>query len=108
MINNVLTEMQKGVLKWYDFKEKANALCVEGNDSLVQMLWDQGIQVVDITVRQSARKDFIESHMDFFDYIIVIGALETCFEPVKMLKRWRTMLKADGQFFIRKIILRVN
>ena len=100
MINNVLTEMQKGVLKWYDFKEKANALCVEGNDSLVQMLWDQGIQVVDITVRQSARKDFIESHMDFFDYIIVIGALETCFEPVKMLKRWRTMLKADGRFLL--------
>ena len=99
-LSKLVSEMQKSILKWYNFGEKHNALCVGDNNNLVELLWEQGLQVVHTTISQSAKVDFIENYTDFFDYIIVIGVLETCFEPVKMLKRWRCMLKKDGHFLL--------
>ena len=54
--------------------------------------------MVNATIRETTREAFLNLHAGSFDYVIAIGVLETCYEPGKMLGRWKHVLKEDGKF----------
>lgn len=93
-------EMKKGILSWYEFQKNTTALCVQDNGSITDILWKQGIRVVNATIRETAREAFLNLHAGSFDYVIAIGVLENCYEPGKMLGRWKHVLKEDGKFLL--------
>lgn len=96
----LIEEMNSGILKWYDFQRDAAVLCVGECDAIVQMLISQNLNVSHISLRDSAKAEFLEAHVRLFDYVIVMEILETCYEPVKMLERWRYVLKQEGTLLL--------
>lgn len=99
-LRNLESELQKSILKWYNFKKNTNVLFVGDNENLVELFRGQNFRITHVSVRESAKTDFIEDNRAYFDYIVTIGILETCYEPVEMLKRWRSMLKSSGHFLL--------
>ena len=96
----IAIEMRKGILKWYDFKNHTVALCISENNNFGEMLLEKGVCATHTTVRGSAETEFLKNNRHSFDYVIVIGMLETCFEPIKMLERWKSVLKENGKLLL--------
>lgn len=93
-------EIKKGILAWINFGKDAKILCVDEAGSISSDAMPQGLDFEVQTLRQSANKYYTADNQEYFDYIIVLGALERCLDPVTVLTRWYSMLKKGGKLLI--------
>lgn len=75
--DEILTEMSKGILNWYDFKEGSTILEVT-NDNVTDV-WEK---------------------QHFYDYIILNGVLETCKNPKGLLSLCKCILNSNGTLLL--------
>lgn len=88
--DELIDEIQKGLLQWYDFKEKSRVLYVgNDNDVFAHMLSDKGLDV-DYALLETPDDGRT------FDYIVCVETLETLADPVPRLKKLRGILKSGG------------
>lgn len=76
MAEELIRELQNGILKWYPFQEDAQVLYL--SDSLCSELEDE----------------------QQYDYIVAIHTLETTKEPYKLLQKCKRILKPDGKLLL--------
>ena len=93
-IDENIREIQKGILKWYPFKEGVTCLYVgEKTDAVFEML-SAGMDVVCI------QPEKIVSGGEKYDCIIAIESLEILQDVVNAAKSLSTMLKPDGHMLL--------
>ncbi len=89
-----------GIIAWYDFKAGTEALVIAGDSVLSDHLAGRGIKTRSLSIAESARDPFLKASCGCFDYVIAIGMLEKCREPLLMLKHWGSLLKAGGHLLL--------
>ncbi len=107
----LIKELQKGIIAWYDFKRNSNILYVGNKGDAVsdylaglsETVYDENgdqtglkISTTVASLDHTVKKEFINEHTDFFDYIICMEKLEEQPEPAAILKDWKLLLKKDG------------
>lgn len=121
---DLIQEIQKGLLWWYDFKPDCSILYIGGEkDSYVSFLREcagelvcipsgsSGLEEQEELVRpeKSAEskdeeaigsKTWRRQHTHTFDYIIAITTLEIHPQPEQLLKVWKELLKDDGTLLL--------
>ena len=89
-----IREIQKGVLKWYPFREGVKCLYVgEKTDAIFEMLCDT-MEVVCVEPEEIVHGD------ERYDYIIAIESLEILPNMVGALKSLSAVLKPDGHMLL--------
>ncbi len=97
----IIREIPKGLLKWYDFQKGARVLYIgKMKDMLVEVLKDASLEVVCMTVEESLEHQKREGSGGLFDYIISIEDLERQPDPVSILAAWNKMLCRSGRLFL--------
>lgn len=97
----IIKEIQKGLLKWYDFKPSADILYI-GNvtDALVEALSGYNLKIICKNAEETIAETWYQSYQQYFDYIISIEDLEKWQQPEQLLGVWRNLLKPDGHMFL--------
>lgn len=103
-IDENIREIQKGILKWYPFKEGAKCLYVgEKTDAVFEMLCE-AMDVDFIRPEDVAQNETISDAISMvnvkYDYIIAIESLEILSEVAAALKSLSEMLKQDGHMLL--------
>lgn len=104
-MNENIKEIQKGILKWYPFKEGAKCLYVgKETDAVFEMLCDKtddylirGLQVVCRRPEEIATLKGLE---DSYDYIIAIESLEILTEVNSAIQGLVKFIKPDGHLLL--------
>ena len=121
----LIREIQKGLLQWYDFKMNATVLYISTKiadgmetveaalengkkdiqagtvtDTLAQMLKECSLHLLCASVEQICDRKWQQTHRETFDYIISIEALERQLNLEKILRIWRGLLKPDGRLLL--------
>lgn len=93
--------IQKGLLRWYDFKPSGNALYI-GNitDALAEELYERLSEMVCVNLEQTMEDDWLKEHGQGFDYLISVVNLEKCQHPQMFLTYWKRLLKPDGHMLL--------
>lgn len=87
----IIKELPKGLLGWYHFKENSKVLYLtDAGDGLADLFAEKGLEVICAKLSEPV------SAQDGFDYVVAIGVLERCRQPVEALKQWKGLLKPDG------------
>ena len=93
----LINEIQKGLLQWYDFKEDRQALYVgDKSEPLAQMLFEKKLHVVCASLESVRGEDWQQEYDGYFDYIVCIEILEKQTEPEIFLKLFRKLLTDEG------------
>lgn len=99
-------ELPKGLLKWYDFHKGGRALYVIGgtekNDLLTDVLLENGLEV-DTLDRRSLEQMLCGKEKyasGAYNYIVVIGILECCEKPEAILQILKDMLHPSGKVLL--------
>lgn len=95
--DELLHEIPKGLLGWYDFRPGGTALYIgQESDGLAEMLAERGLQVTCVPPgEQGAFQGETE-----FDYIVSVATLEGEARPEPVLERWRALLKPGGRLLL--------
>ncbi len=99
-------ELPKGLLKWYDFHKEGRALCVTGGTEKYDLLADvllENCLEVDTLDRLSLEEMLCEKEdctNGVYNYIVVIGVLECCEKPGTVLKILKDMLHPSGKLLL--------
>lgn len=101
----LLQELPKGLLKWYDFQKGENALFVTGGvkefESLADMLRECCLHVNCVSVDElEVRRQTDIINTDTYQYIVMVGVLEYCGDPESVLQMLYHMLKPTGRLFL--------
>lgn len=97
----LINEIQKGLLQWYDFKEESNVLYIgDENNPLAQMLLEKKLKVVCALPESVSGESWQQEYDKYFDYIICIEVLEKQTTPETFLEIFRRLLKSDGTMLI--------
>lgn len=89
--DEIIMELPKGLLGWYHFKENSRVLYLtDDNDNLKDMFIEKGL----IVTCAKASDDVICE--ECFDYVVAVGVLERCEQPVEILRKWKSYIKQDG------------
>lgn len=101
----LIGEIQKGLLQWYDFRPEASVLYMEtdsevGPDSIALMLAERFLGLICASVEQTLDVRWQQEHQERFDYIISVENLERQQDPRQALGIWRRMLKPDGRMLL--------
>ena len=104
----LIRELPKGLLAWYDFHSASKALCITAKpetDSVFQeMLQDKDIKtdVIDIHSFENNVGRFSQdlAFMCDYHYIVMVGALECSKNPECILNAVRKMLHPEGKLLI--------
>lgn len=92
-IDENIREIQKGILKWYPFKEGAKCLYMGGKtDAVFEMLSDT------MEVTCVGPKEIVSGEK--YDYIVAIESLEILSDVAEALKSLSAMLKPDGHMLL--------
>ncbi len=94
----LIRELPKALISWYDFCPGAKALFVSGGrpecEVLFEVLKEKRTDIV-----KAAASDLYEIS-DTFDYIVAAGVIENSRRPEILLARLRVMLKDSGKLLI--------
>lgn len=90
------SELQKGILIWYEFKESSNVLVIGKRQPLIDMLQQKKCIVHTTSDVESVSSKFLKIGKNFYDYIIVIEEIEKIEEPSEVMALWKGLLKKDG------------
>lgn len=102
----VIRELPKGLIKWYEFHKNTNTLYVAGgtesDDPLQEALEESGlnVHVVSIQYLDEAARGQEWNQNIVYDYIIMVGALERSHNPVVALCFLKKKLSAQGRLLI--------
>lgn len=97
----LIRELPKGLLSWYEFKQDATALCIgEGEEALAELLEDKGLRVVTASVKNVCDKEFIRKYQHEFDYIVSVEDPERWEHPIDLLTALKTLLHFDGRLLL--------
>ena len=97
----LIREIQKGLLRWYDFKPDSKVLYIgDAEEPVAEWLADIGQEVTCVTLSDVLMREWTESHQNKFDYLISIADIEKKEEPVRVLAVWKGLLKADGNILL--------
>lgn len=90
-MQDIVREMQKGIILWYDFPSES-AILYDGteDDAVYEALTEQGLSV-DI---------MSESNEPIYDYVVSIGVPETLEDSESHIKLYRKCLKPDGKLLL--------
>lgn len=103
----LIFEIKKGLLNWYDFKPDSRILFIQKQDYMGDRNWKEewlyscirqinSVSAEKASVAQTSIGEWVEEHIHRFDYIISIQELERQGNPEKILKIWKSLLKPDG------------
>ena len=96
----LINEIQKGLLQWYNFKENSRALYTGRKDSpMVQMLSDKKLNVTCVEPEEMellSGETWRWEHAEYFDYIICIASVERETDPTLFLKVFSSILNPEG------------
>lgn len=97
----LVNEIQKGLLQWYDFKESGNVLYVgDENTPLAQMLLEKKLKVICVLAEVILDENWQQWYDEYFDYIICIEALEKELIPRVFLELFHRLLKRNGMLLL--------
>lgn len=102
----LIQELPKGLIKWYEFHKGSRALCVTvGTDiqnPLVEALTESTLEVeiADIRHLDEAVEKKATNFNTSYDYIIMSKALERSQNPQAVLQLLRSMLTANGKLLL--------
>lgn len=95
--DELIREIRKGLLRWYDFKPGSSVLYVgDEQEPLAEDFRERGLQVVNMTCEKTAAGDGQRT----FDYIVSITDLELSQEPERLLAAWKKLLRPDGHMLL--------
>lgn len=115
---DLIREIQKGLLKWYGFRTDSTLLYIgDGQDVYADVLRENVKSVVCVSpnlvknidsddlagrIKYNGQADLGECQItqNMFDYIVAIEALERYPEPEKILRSWKKLLKEDGTILL--------
>lgn len=103
---DLIRELPKGLIKWYEFHEGSKALYVSAETEVCQSmqaaLEESGlhVDVQDIFSLEEDESDRVDNSNKIYDYIVLAGALERSRNPKKALRTIRNMLKATGSLLL--------
>ena len=100
-----IKEIQKGLLKWYPFKEGAGCLYIgDETDSIFEMLCDRAenflIRKLNVVSIKASDIASLSESNEMFDYIISVEALETLQNVSLAIKALAGLLKPDGHMLL--------
>lgn len=103
----LIRELPKGLIKWYEFHKGSRALYVAGSDDsaepLAEAMEEDGLNLDVFSIQsldEIARGAAGRSGLDIYDYIVTAGALERSKKPVKVLKLLHSMLSPGGKLLL--------
>ncbi|SFC59577.1 adenylyltransferase/cytidyltransferase family protein [Butyrivibrio sp. YAB3001] len=120
MSETILQDIRTGILRWYPFKESASVLIVlndwkdgfaqEVQDAISAWLLSERVKVDKSVVsdivcekdndnKNSNNREHIVT-CDGYDYILLIGIIEYCENPVRLLSICKTMLNKTGRLLL--------
>lgn len=102
----LIRELPKGLIKWYEFHKGSRALYVTGGieacESLAEALEEGGLLVdmkeissLEESISNETKKDDV-----VYDYIVLAGALERSRNPEAVLYALRNMLSSTGKLLL--------
>jgi len=100
----LIHEFPKGIIKWYEFHKGAKTLLI--THSLQQEMnyevIHEGLQETGLAVSCIDTEDvfYSENKLKVYKYIILLGCLEYCKEPEKLLAILRKHLASDGKLLL--------
>lgn len=114
-VEELIRELPKGLIKWYNFHSCSRALFVTGGieacESLAEALEESGL-IVDI-IDVSSLTESVAAQMEgisvsgqteeadtLYDYIVMVGALERSRNPKAVLRTLRNMLSPTGRLLL--------
>ena len=98
-MQQLIRELPKGLLKWYQFHKGKKALYVSGGvpecEVLSEALEECGLQVESVSLEELTDSNY-DGFVGPYDYIVFAGVMERCKQPAQFLKRLKEMLKPEG------------
>lgn len=95
--DELIREIRKGLLRWYDFKPGSSVLYIgDEQEPLAEDFRERGLQVVNMTCAETVAGD----DQSTFDYIVSITDLERSQEPERILAAWKKLLNPDGHMLL--------
>ncbi len=104
-MEELIKELPKGLIKWYDFEQGTHALFVRDNagkfDVISDALRECGLCVDSISLEELEEKKTADgSSENKYHYIVMIGVLEWSKNPQKILNTLRSLLKPCGKLLM--------
>lgn len=100
---DLIRELPKGLIKWYEFHKGERALFVTGGEEafevLPEVLTESGLNVDYISLNE-LMSESRESAVDAYKYIIMAGTLERSKNPETVLKGLYSRLSSDGTLLL--------
>lgn len=97
----IIHELPKGLLNWYDFHREGKVLCIANSDDcMIELLRERCIKVEVVSAEISIEKEFQNKYRNHFDYLVAIGHMEYLEDQVIILKAWRELLSKNGRLLI--------
>lgn len=97
----LINEIQKGLLQWYAFKQKGSVLYIgESETPIAQMLFEKNLTVICVQLGTVSVKSWQQENERRFDYIVCIEALEKQQTPEMFLEIFHRLLRKDGMLLL--------
>lgn len=97
----IVREIPKGLLKWYDFQKDSRALYVgDAEEELAEMLREMHVETDCVPLGQTMDSAWQACHKGAYDYIICILGLEQHRQPGRCLRGWRPLLGRGGRLLL--------
>lgn len=99
---DVIRNLPKALINWYEFEADAEALFISGGDTACESLYDalveNGVKVSKAVAVELEEKT--DAGRKKYDYVVAAGILERVENPVKLLERIKMLLKDSGRMLI--------
>lgn len=92
----LLREIPKALLCWYNFRYDSKILYIGKEDSYAEVLQGYTNQIIYATCTQVLEKDWQKQFKEYFDYVACIEMIEQEVCPTEIFALIRKILKPDG------------
>lgn len=99
--DNIVNELPKGILNWYDFSANSKVLYIYVKENLLsEMLKENDNNIYECTLEESETEEFLGKYRNAFDYIVAINVIEYCEKPEITLKKWKKVMKSSSTLLL--------
>lgn len=97
----LIREIQKGLLQWYDFKKDSLVFYVgKKEEPLAEMLTEKGAKLIYGSCQFARHENWRQQYGKYFDYIVCIEKLEMEEYPLSVLEGFSRTIRDDGKLLI--------
>lgn len=104
----LIHELPKGLINWYGFGSKSKILFVRGEleslleyeEAFIEVLQESGLAISYMSIKEILNSGIKEADIRKFDYVLLVGLLEYCRDPVKLLSLVRGFLNSKGKLLL--------